>query len=1495
MDVCSSNEPLYVPVMPCREVAPQTDVNFNSPGHRSSQDGSFIQDEDMQLMMDFDFRNMDPCFVTALSKSWFGRNEKWAKTFDVNVAELDFNNCSTRSITDALKGRYEDLQYSNAFQDGKLDFGRCARKMSRRQDERSSSMSIQPPLPRSSSSVTAYPRHHHHGSCSDDVCDRSYCSYGRSSSLANESLFMNSGCLNSSSAMKVLESFIDKQPVAFISADSLDSSAIRKDELFLNAACTTKTQDYVLTFDQSGNFPTSDSEVSLRHVGGGGAGGSKVSNGMQWSECGPCSAKKQKANNLVSWENLKRSYKMNQAKFYTGSYKSVSVPNMTYSSNNCYRRSAAGGCGRSREPALSLWHSHRYHADFSHGSCGCDRGSVCRTPLYNLSSDVEEKTRFSLLNAFRQRMSPSNDEDVLLANDGTQFTTTAAAAAAAAAATQLRFGNSDEVSSGYQTAVTQSSQQPTFFGGHDTRDFTESLNFCERKPKSVVIAVKDASAGDNNQKPGYKPRMTAVGDYNYCEYFINGSYYDINHNEIGYVPTSKSAVQRVKKKDIVGGGVDRDLFAISGQSSFCEELYSARYKVGGADGDSGEPPSNGGYVRVTAAQGGSRLLLSESFRSRDFATQVPVHVSDKGVQTTDSRGCHEFVPYVFTGSAAANRDSVASYGKSASVKSNAGHHCAAAAAVAPGGVDLRFLKLSFGLPPLMPTVTPFPLTLLNDIPETSSSLNSGDSMITADKLDLTPSSPLLPSPPSIVYKDSVPSRVSNSAAAALTSEYACASHIQDWDSLATLLPEDIRMAYCRYRNVSATAEGGHCGNQSPPSDRLQFSRSFERPRCRSSSKTAPPPPPPPQRQPYGQRQSTTFAATRAERRQYWTGHAHRRAPVFSAPRSCYTSTCRTPSSKYPLDSVRMCSYRARHGHRGAATCFHSNFTPTCVCCRCDHDSIASCCCSYLTAAHHHQLRRHACCCNLNDSYNDHNDPLTMSSSMSPSAPVNLSSLAGSGYNSNCTYAMTTASHSELLSTGDAVYHQKYLRRLKIPTSPSTTMDDGESQALATSNAALHSTIKLPVFSASEPEPEKSTMSSSCQSTTATTLLSNNVQAESLNYAKSLIDGKFMVSEAEMSRKNVIVQNFVVACKYFVTLSVNGSCEKEVQEVVHEHICPAFIELLQDGLLPPFGVWSVIVAATHRGPATKSVYDLVVDLDKSFCNSCDRSLKIILFVHGLLKLQSLDCWLSYLVMKEKLIKHHYQQNAFLRGALSHYKCQFKKLVSAIESLSLVKCNYLEMSSQDADDRLRSSFKFEKELVFVFSTPDCDELERKRFKDQGRRCYPESFIPVKVANDSRIPRSSKPEYLYASKRSPPPEYDAELLGFTPVKTEFGVHTPELTAQKEPRKCVTLRMSKKEKYRVLPIRHPHLVLEDLADLTMDLIHDQTGNFRGHCSLAYLDCLPCVDYCCRSSPMNCHPEATACLVLFWEITCACLHEPLDDSFHAFDSPGLVFPSLFW
>ncbi|XP_075232079.1 uncharacterized protein LOC142330581 isoform X2 [Lycorma delicatula] len=122
-----------------------------------------------------------------------------------------------------------------------------------------------------------------------------------------------------------------------------------------------------------------------------------------------------------------------------------------------------------------------------------------------------------------------------------------------------------------------------------------------------------------------------------------------------------------------------------------------------------------------------------------------------------------------------------------------------------------------------------------------------------------------------------------------------------------------------------------------------------------------------------------------------------------------------------------------------------------------------------------------------------------------------------------------------------------------------------------------------------------------------------------------------------------------------------SCEQQSIEMLSQHslnsLCPALYALLSDGLKPtietPFGdinnsVWQVIEASSQQGPMTKALNELVVKLNSEDVLT-EGVVKFNAFIFGLLNVQGLDVWLSYLRTRESVLRKHYLDDGLLLTA------------------------------------------------------------------------------------------------------------------------------------------------------------------------------------------------------------------------------------------------------
>ncbi|GMT00366.1 hypothetical protein PENTCL1PPCAC_22540, partial [Pristionchus entomophagus] len=126
----------------------------------------------------------------------------------------------------------------------------------------------------------------------------------------------------------------------------------------------------------------------------------------------------------------------------------------------------------------------------------------------------------------------------------------------------------------------------------------------------------------------------------------------------------------------------------------------------------------------------------------------------------------------------------------------------------------------------------------------------------------------------------------------------------------------------------------------------------------------------------------------------------------------------------------------------------------------------------------------------------------------------------------------------------------------------------------------------------------------------------------------------------------------------VAISIRGDGEDILVE--------GMAALLSHGLKDPFHPWEVINAVTALGPATKNIHELVGDLSSS-----DRSpsASLHVFIHALILDCSLECWLSYVLLKEKTLHPFYRPSSFLLSAPSAYRSLLNRLLQSLQLLSI----------------------------------------------------------------------------------------------------------------------------------------------------------------------------------------------------------------------------------
>ncbi|CAL8142477.1 unnamed protein product [Orchesella dallaii] len=108
------------------------------------------------------------------------------------------------------------------------------------------------------------------------------------------------------------------------------------------------------------------------------------------------------------------------------------------------------------------------------------------------------------------------------------------------------------------------------------------------------------------------------------------------------------------------------------------------------------------------------------------------------------------------------------------------------------------------------------------------------------------------------------------------------------------------------------------------------------------------------------------------------------------------------------------------------------------------------------------------------------------------------------------------------------------------------------------------------------------------------------------------------------------------------------------KTVLETLCPALYSLLSDGLCPfldtifgrvPNTVWRVVEASIQYGPTAQSLNELVLRINSEELLA-EGPMKFNAFVCGLLNLRNLGSWLTFLRTKERLLRTHYEPDAFM---------------------------------------------------------------------------------------------------------------------------------------------------------------------------------------------------------------------------------------------------------
>uniref|UniRef100_A0A1B6D1K6 SH3 domain-containing protein n=1 Tax=Clastoptera arizonana TaxID=38151 RepID=A0A1B6D1K6_9HEMI len=143
--------------------------------------------------------------------------------------------------------------------------------------------------------------------------------------------------------------------------------------------------------------------------------------------------------------------------------------------------------------------------------------------------------------------------------------------------------------------------------------------------------------------------------------------------------------------------------------------------------------------------------------------------------------------------------------------------------------------------------------------------------------------------------------------------------------------------------------------------------------------------------------------------------------------------------------------------------------------------------------------------------------------------------------------------------------------------------------------------------------------------------------------------------AERSAKVDLVNTIGDSVQKLLTSDLESS--ENISKLTLSTLCPALYAVLSDGLKAtletPFGdinnsVWQVIEASSQQGPMTKALHELVLKLNSEDVLT-EGVIKFNAFIFGLLNVQGLDVWFSYLRTRESVLRKHYNDEGLMLSA------------------------------------------------------------------------------------------------------------------------------------------------------------------------------------------------------------------------------------------------------
>ncbi|PIC51108.1 hypothetical protein B9Z55_001753 [Caenorhabditis nigoni] len=174
---------------------------------------------------------------------------------------------------------------------------------------------------------------------------------------------------------------------------------------------------------------------------------------------------------------------------------------------------------------------------------------------------------------------------------------------------------------------------------------------------------------------------------------------------------------------------------------------------------------------------------------------------------------------------------------------------------------------------------------------------------------------------------------------------------------------------------------------------------------------------------------------------------------------------------------------------------------------------------------------------------------------------------------------------------------------------------------------------------------------------------------------------------------------------------------------------AMRSLIEDGLLEGVSAWTMIQTVTSKGPATKDVHSIVKQLEE--CSKTDN-VKVEIFFEELIRENSLDCWLCYIVLKEKVLKTLYSDNSFLLSASAEYRTLLWRMVDSLSLLPVIEARTDSMTNTQTYTKSMQQWGGASRIASDSRVPKSSSVPARLATAPSRR----SRIPLSTSRTSSI---------------------------------------------------------------------------------------------------------------------------------------------------------------